>query len=117
MLSADFVSSLGRDLNFRPRVNQRIPGSLSNPVLAGGDHPDDQPELECQPPAVSRGESDYKAITFSGRRRLSHGIDFGASYTLQKGLSTIGAAADELNTANIQIRTTRSTIRGSSART
>src|SRR5947209_14901918 len=29
-------------------------------------------------------------------------MDFSASYTLQKGISTIGSAADELNTANIQ---------------
>jgi hypothetical protein len=36
------------------------------------------------------------------RRRLSHGFDFSANYTLQKGISTIGQAADELNTANIQ---------------
>jgi hypothetical protein len=33
---------------------------------------------------------------------LSHGFDFTANYTLQKGVSTIGSAADELNTANIQ---------------
>ncbi len=31
VISADYVNSLGRDLNLRPRVNQRIPGSLSNP--------------------------------------------------------------------------------------
>ena len=29
-------------------------------------------------------------------------MDFSANYTLQKGISTIGQAADELNTANIQ---------------
>jgi hypothetical protein len=102
VLSADFVSSLGRDLNFRPRVNQRIPGSLSNPRRLAAIIPTISPNSNANRPAVSRGESDYKAIIFSGRRRLSHGVDFGASYTLQKGLSTIGAAADELNTANIQ---------------
>src|SRR5436305_14933549 len=31
VFSVDYVNSLGRDLNFRPRLNQRIPGSLSNP--------------------------------------------------------------------------------------
>ena len=41
-------------------------------------------------------------MIFSVRRRLSHGFDFSANYTLQKGVSTIGQAADELNTANIQ---------------
>jgi hypothetical protein len=36
------------------------------------------------------------------RRRFSHGFDLSANYTLQSGVSTIGQAADELNTANIQ---------------
>ena len=53
-------------------------------------------------PTVSRGESEYNALIFALRRRLSHGVDFSANYTLQKGISTIGTAADELNTANIQ---------------
>jgi hypothetical protein len=102
VLSVDFVSSLGRDLNFRPRVNQRIPGNLSNPRRLAAIIPTISPNTNANRPAISRGESDYKALIFSGRRRLAHGVDFGASYTLQKGLSTIGAAADELNTANIQ---------------
>jgi hypothetical protein len=102
VLTVDFVSSLGRDLNFRPRVNQRIPGSLSNPRRLAAIVPTISPNSNANRPAISRGESDYKALIFSGRRRLAHGVDFGASYTLQKGLSTIGAAADELNTANIQ---------------
>jgi hypothetical protein len=51
------------------------------------------------------------------RKRLSHGIDFSASYTLSKGTSNIGNASDELNTANIQDRTTHSTIRVNSGRT
>src|SRR5262245_11946201 len=41
-------------------------------------------------------------MILSLRRRMTNGIDFSANYTLQKGVSTIGAAADELNTANIQ---------------
>jgi hypothetical protein len=53
-------------------------------------------------PTISRGKSQYDALIVSGRRRLSHGVDFTASYTLSKGRSTIGNAADELNTANIQ---------------
>src|SRR5262249_48911100 len=52
--------------------------------------------------AVSRGESRYDAMILSARRRLTNGIDYGVSYTLQRGVSTIGQAADELNTANIQ---------------
>ena len=60
------------------------------------------PNVTGTRPAVSRGQSEYNALILVGRRRLSHGLDFTASYTLSKGKSTIGNAADELNTANIQ---------------
>jgi len=105
LISVDYVNSLGRDLNLRPRVNQRIPGSaaalnlrrvsvlLPSPL---------NPNVTGTRPTVSRGESEYNAAIFSVRRRLSRGVDFAANYTLQKGISTIGQAADELNTANIQ---------------
>ena len=102
VLSVDYVNSLGRDLNFRPRVNQRIPGSLSNPRRLAAIIPTINPNTNGNRPTVSRGESQYNAMIFSVRKRLSHGVDFSANYTLQKGISTIGNAADELNTANIQ---------------
>ena len=102
VLSIDYVNSLGRDLNLRPRVNQRIPGSLSNPRRLEAIVPTINPNVPGTRPTVSRGRSEYNALIFSGRKRLSHGVDFSANYTLQKGISTIGQAADELNTANIQ---------------
>jgi hypothetical protein len=102
VFSVDYVNSLGRDLNFRPRVNQRIPGSLSNPRRLAAIIPTLDPNNNGNRPTVSRGKSEYNALIFSGRKRLSHGVDFSANYTLQKGISTIGQAADELNTANIQ---------------
>jgi len=102
VISVDYVNSLGRDLNFRPRLNQRIPGSLSNPRRIANVVPSINPNTNANRPTVSRGESTYNAGVFSLRRRLSHGIDFTANYTLQKGISNIGNAADELNTANIQ---------------
>jgi len=105
VFAVDYVNSLGRDLNLRPRVNQRIPGSpaalnlrrvsvlLPSPL---------NPNVTGTRPTVSRGESQYNALILSVRRRLSHGFDFQANYTLQRGLSTVGTAADALNTANIQ---------------
>jgi hypothetical protein len=102
VFSMDYVNSLGRDLNFRPRVNQRIPGSLSNPRRLAAIIPTINPNTNGNRPTVSRGESEYNALIFSVRKRLSHGADFSVNYTLQKGISTIGSAADELNTANIQ---------------
>ena len=102
VLSIDYVNSLGRDLNLRPRVNQRIPGNLSNPRRLAAIIPTINPNTNGNRPTVSRGRSEYNALIICGRKRLSHGVDFSANYTLQKGISTIGQAADELNTANIQ---------------
>jgi len=102
VFAVDYVNSLGRDLNLRPRVNQRIPGSLSNPRRLAAIIPTLSPNTNANRPTVSRGKSEYNAMILSVRRRLSHGFDFSANYTLQKGVSTIGQAADELNTANIQ---------------
>ncbi len=102
VFAVDYVNSLGRDLNLRPRVNQRIPGSLSNPRRLAAIIPTLNPNTNGTRPTVSRGKSEYNALILSVRRRLSHGFDLSANYTLQKGLSTIGTAADALNTANIQ---------------
>jgi len=102
VFSVDYVNSLGRDLNFRPRLNQRIPGSLSNPRRLQALVPTLTPNVNATRPTVSRGESEYNGLILSLRRRLVHGADFAVNYTLQKGVSTIGNAADELNTANIQ---------------
>jgi len=100
VLSVDYVNSLGRDLNFRPRVNQRITGLTTRRLAAIV--PTITPNTNGTRPAVSRGESRYDAMILGVRRRLTNGVDFSANYTLQRGVSTIGNAADELNTANIQ---------------
>ena len=63
VFSADYVNSLGRDLNFRPRVNQRIPGNLSNPRrVSAHRRPALNPNTNANRPAVSRGESEYNAL-------------------------------------------------------
>ena len=79
VLSVDYVNSIGRDLNFRPRVNQRIPAT------------DDPPHVRrcCRrrsartptPPArrSAAAASEYNALILSVRRRLSqrrrlHGV-------------------------------------------
>ena len=74
----------------------------SNPRRLAAIIPTLNPNTNGNRPTVSRGESEYNALIFSVRKRLSHGVDFSVNYTLQKGISTIGSAADELNTANIQ---------------
>jgi hypothetical protein len=101
VISVDYVNSLGRDLNYRPRLNQRITGTTIR-ILSNAIGTPLNPNSNGTRPAVSLGESTYNAMILSVHRRLSKGIDFTAAYTLQSGTSNIGAASDELNTANIQ---------------
>src|SRR5262245_17346859 len=104
VLNVDMVYSLGRDLNMRPRINQRTPGSLSNArmvsaaVLPAVLNPNNQSNRA----ALSVGKSEYEAMIISLRRRLSKGFDFTAGYTLGRALSSIGSAVDQLNVNNIQ---------------
>jgi outer membrane receptor protein involved in Fe transport len=100
VLTVDYVRSDGRDLNFRPRVNQLIPGTTTRRLAALV--PTLTPNTNGNRPAISRGRSQYDGLILSARRRLSSGLDYTVSYTLSRGKSTIGNATDELNTANIQ---------------
>jgi len=101
VISADYVNSLGRDLNFRPRVNQRIPPTTIRRISALLPAPLN-PNVTGTRPAASLGQSTYNALILAAHRRLSKGLDYTVSYTLSKGTSNIGNASDELNTANIQ---------------
>ena len=103
VFNADLVYSLGRDLNTRPRTNQRTPGSLSNPRRISALLPVAlNPNNNANRPALSVGESEYTALILGLRKRLSKGVDFTIGYTAARALSTIGTAVDQLNTANIQ---------------
>jgi hypothetical protein len=103
VLNADVVYSLGRDLNMRPRVNQRIPGSLSNPrIISNAIGTALNPNSNANRPATSTGKSEYEALIIGLRRRMSKGVDFTVGYTLGRALSNIGVGVDQLNTANIQ---------------
>ena len=101
VVQADFVNSLGRDLNTRPRANQRILGTTIRRVSAVLPRPLSS-DTNANRPAVSNGESTYTAMILAIRRRMSNGIDYTASYTLASAKSTIGTGVDQLNTANIQ---------------
>jgi hypothetical protein len=103
VVSADFVYSLGRDLNMRPRVNQRTPGSLSNPRrIAAIVGPAFNPNSNANRPAISAGKSEYEALILGLHRRLSKGVEFIVGYKESRALSNIGVGVDQLNTANIQ---------------
>jgi hypothetical protein len=101
VLSVDYVNSLGRDLNTRVRLNQRIAPTTARYLSTAMGTPLN-PNVSATRPAVSLGESTYNALILSAHRRLSKGIDYTVSYTLSSGTSNIGNASDELNTANIQ---------------
>jgi len=100
VVNADFVYSLGRDLNMRPRVNQRILGTTTRRIAAL--LPTLSPNTNANRPAASTGRSEYEALILSVRRRFAKGVEFSAGYTAGRALSNIGVAVDQLNTANIQ---------------
>ena len=89
IVNVDYVRSIGGDLNFRPRVNQRILDIAGSPRLSAL-VPTLTPDVTGTRPALSHGRSEYNALILSARRRLSKGIDFTTSYTLSEGKSTIG---------------------------
>jgi hypothetical protein len=101
VFNMDFVDSQGRDLNTRPRLNQRIPGTTIRRISALLPTPL-SPNANSNRPALSVGKASYDALITSVRRRLSKGVGFTASYTLSSAKSTIGSSVDQLNTANIQ---------------
>ncbi len=101
VFNVDFVDSQGRDLNTRPRLNQRIPGTTIRRISALLPTPL-SPNSASNRPALSVGRSSYDAMITSVRRRLANRFGFTASYTLANAKSTIGTSVDQLNTANIQ---------------
>ena len=96
-LTVDYVRVDGRDINIRFRPNTRINGGARR--LA--DLPI-RPNTLSVRTAVSKGESTYDGLIIGLRRRMSHGFDLTASYTLAKAESIIGTANDELDANNIQ---------------
>jgi len=101
VISFDYVNSLGRDLNYRLRLNQILPNSTLRQISSVLSSPL-SPNNSSDRPAVSLGESRYNALIIGLHRRLSKGLDVNAGYTLSSGVSNIGNASDELNTANVQ---------------
>jgi hypothetical protein len=101
VISADYVNSLGRDLNYRLQLNEIIPGTTVRQISSVLSSPL-SPNSASDRPAVSLGQSRYNAMIIGLRRRLSKGLDFTVGYTLSSGVSNIGNASDELNTSNVQ---------------
>jgi hypothetical protein len=98
VVDLDLVHTAGRDLGWRPRLNQRLPGLGTGPRVFA--------DLGLSPAnfriAVSEGQSEYKGLTVGVRRRMMDGISFNAWYSLASATSTTGNASDELDSNNIQ---------------
>jgi hypothetical protein len=97
MITADYVNNKGRDLNTRPRLNVYIPGTTTRRLAFLGL----SPAAIGTRAASSFGSSEYQAMILGFKRRMTRGIDFTATYTLQEAKSNIGSAVDELNANNL----------------
>jgi outer membrane receptor protein involved in Fe transport len=94
----DFIHTEGRDIGWRPRPNQRVPG-------AGANAPRIFADLGVSPANfrtnVSTGKSRYTGANVGLRRRFQNGWSYNAWYSLASAVSTTGNAADELDSNNI----------------
>jgi len=88
VVSADFVYSLGRDLNTRPRVNQRILGTTIRRVSALLPTALN-PNTNGNRAALSVGKSEYEALILGLHRRLSKGVELIVGYKESRSLSNI----------------------------
>src|SRR5262249_52421264 len=101
-IDIDYVHSNGKDLGWRPALNQRD-GNPSGPrhystLLA--------PFGSFSPASftidISNGRSTYDGVNFGIRRQLRSHFSVNAWYSLSRAKGTSGSGTDELSTGNIQ---------------
>ncbi|HMD35539.1 MAG TPA: TonB-dependent receptor [Vicinamibacterales bacterium] len=101
-IDIDYVHSTGKDLGWRPALNQRD-GNPSGPrhysVLLA-------PYGTFSPASftidISNGRSQYDGVNFGIRRQLRNNFSLNAWYSLSSANGTSGGGTDELSTGNIQ---------------
>jgi hypothetical protein len=98
-VTVGYMGSHGRHLRISANINQPMDGvrpflavSASSPILPGA-------PLGNITQVQSRGFSNYDAAWVSVAKRLSHGLQFDASYTLSKSLDT-----NSLNSAGFAVQ-------------
>jgi hypothetical protein len=101
-IDIDFVHSAGRDLGWRPAVNQRDgnptgPRHYSTLLAPYGSFSPANFTID-----ISNGRSRYDGVNFGVRRQMRNHVLFNAWYSLQQAKGTGGNGTDELSTANIQ---------------
>ena len=98
VLDVDYVHIKGSDIGWRPRLNAVHPGQSARPLALLGI----VPSPEDIAIAISRGESEHDGLNLGLRRRMSHGLQLSAWYSLSTSKSTTGNSGDELDLINIQ---------------
>jgi Carboxypeptidase regulatory-like domain/TonB dependent receptor-like, beta-barrel len=101
-IDVDYIHSRGKDLGWRPALNQRD-GNPSGPrhysVLLA-------PYGTFSPASftidISNGRSVYDGLNIGVRRRMQRHVQFNAWYSISSAKATSGSGADELSTGNIQ---------------
>ena len=101
MFSADFVRNDGRDPNVRPRINTRPVGQPTAPATPGLPRPAAKRRRHASRSQPGQRASIRRSSWASGAGCPGGSIS-SASYTLAEAKSTIGTAADELNSINLQ---------------
>jgi hypothetical protein len=109
LLEVGYVGTRGTHLVRQRSLNQALPASANNPIRGVSDNtltnislrvpimgvpPDSLQEME------SEGSSSYNGLEVSLTKRLSHGLQFLASYTFSKTLDTDGADINSTSSGN-----------------
>jgi hypothetical protein len=102
-LTVDYVRVQGRNLNMRVRPNlDTDPSGATLRYLNSLGVFGIQPNTGSFRTAVSAGKSEYNALIFDVRKRMSSNFDLDTSYTLAKATSHLGTALDDLPQQIIQ---------------
>jgi hypothetical protein len=100
-IDVDYVHSVGKDLGWRPALNQRDgnpagPRHYSVLLAAFGSFSPASFTID-----ISNGRSRYDGVNVGIRRQMRHRVGFTAWYSLSQAKGTTGNGADELSTGNI----------------
>jgi len=109
LLEVGYVGTRGTHLVRQRSLNQALPASASNPIRGATENTVANIPLRVPVPGVppdsllvmeSEGSSRYNGLEASLTKRLSHGLQFLASYTFSKTLDTDGASINQTSSGN-----------------
>jgi len=109
LLEVGYVGTRGTHLVRQRSLNQALPASADNPIRGLTENTVANIALRVPVPGVppdslvlmeSEGSSWYNGLEASLTKRLSHGLQFLASYTFSKTLDTDGASINQTSSGN-----------------